>query len=103
MNNIILTVMRYLNNPESVSLEVLKSNAANAANAVNANASAINKAIADAAAVVFDAANAANTAANDVASVVIIADAGDAYWVNEYFKISGENKQTYINAIEAGK
>ena len=100
MNDIILTVMRYLNNPESVSLEVLKSNAANA---VNANASAINKAIADAAAVVFDAANAANTAANDAASVVIIADAGDAYWVNEYFKISGENKQTYINAIEAGK
>ena len=26
-------------------------------------------------------------------------DADDAYWFNEYFKLSGENKQDYIDAI----
>ncbi len=52
----------------------------------------------------YDAKNAAYAAAADAAAYAYAAkdaakDAADAYSLNEYFKLSGENKQDYIDAI----
>jgi hypothetical protein len=97
MNEHILLVMKYLDDKNSVSKQELKenANAANAAAYAAAYADAV--AYADAAA---DAA-AANAAASAVADAV--ADAVAEKWINRYFDHTKEDKQTYIDAINAGK
>ena len=105
MNKHILFVMRNLDNPELFTREQkednrkssLTANAAAAADAAAANAADANAAYAAYAAA--DAADAANAYAAYAA-----ADAADAanaeYWVNLFFKKSGEDKQTYIDEVE---
>jgi hypothetical protein len=87
MNEHILLVMKYLDDKNSVSKQELKENA-NAA-----NAAAYAAAYADAVA--------ANAAASAVADAV--ADAVAEKWINRYFDHTKEDKQTYIDAINAGK
>ncbi len=80
MNKYILTVIDNILNPGKYTQENLDKNAAYAAK------NAAYAAAADAAAYAY--------AAKDAAK-----DAADAYSLNEYFKLSGENKQDYIDAI----
>jgi len=77
LNKCILLVMKWLDDPESVSKDELAENrkAANAADAYAADAAASSAATASSA----------------------------EKWVNKYFERTGENKQDYIDAIEASK
>jgi hypothetical protein len=78
MNKNILLVMKWLKNPESVSQEELYANRKSA----------------DAAAAYWAAAANADYYADAAA------DAADAtYWIDEYFKSTGEDKQTYIDKL----
>jgi hypothetical protein len=83
MNEHILLVMKYLDDKNSVSKQELKENANAAAyadTAANANANA-------------------NAAAYANADAVTVAEK----WINRYFDHTKEDKQTYIDAINAGK
>ena len=89
LNKCILLVMKWLDNKDSVSKDELLENrkaAYASANTVSTNAAYA----ADC------AASCADDCADDCAAYA-------GYWVNEYFVRSGENKQDYIDAIEAGK
>lgn len=90
MNNIILTVMRYLDNPESVSEEEHDSNVVYA-NSASASASAVAAAIA--AVAVVCASYAADAAANGNYPAA-------NKWVENYFKRSGEDKGVYYEAVK---
>jgi len=81
MNSAIYLTLKKLNNPESVS----KSELEKAANAVFANA-------VDNYTAVYLAVYAASDAAKDKPESA-------KYWVNKYFKETGESKQDYLNAI----
>jgi len=86
MNEYILKVMRYLDNPELFSVEEMMENAVDAVDAAEAAAYA-------------DATYAyAANAANAYADCAYTAKA--KHWINEYFKESGQNKQYYINEVE---
>ena len=78
MNPHILFVIDHLANPEKYTLDELKSSRESAWAAYHAS----RKSAAYAAAATVDAATATTT-----------------YWINEYFNITGENKQDYIDAI----
>lgn len=87
MNNIILTVMRYLDNPKSVSEKEHDSNMVYANSVVipcDFGSAATTKAIASAAAAA--AANGNYPTANK--------------WVEEYFTRSGEDKGVYYEAVK---
>ncbi len=88
MNNIILTVMRYLDNPESVSEAEHSSNVAAAAAAASLWFDA-----ADASACADYAADAANAAANGNYPTA-------NKWVEKYFTRSGEGKSVYHEAVK---
>jgi hypothetical protein len=88
MNKHILLVMKWLNDSESVTQEELEANfesayAAYAAAAYSAAAEFTARAAASHA-----AASHADDAATDA-----------SYWIDEYFKSTGEDKQTYIDAL----
>ena len=102
MNNIILTVIKRLDNPDSVSLEQLRANAAHAASVITYAAAPCDASAhaAYAASALVYAASAIAYAA-DAADAAYIVAASDA--VSKYFNITGEDKQTYIDAIEVGK
>tara|TARA_B100001105_G_scaffold251623_1_gene241697 strand:- start:1571 stop:2146 length:576 start_codon:yes stop_codon:yes gene_type:complete len=86
MNKHILLVMKWLKNPDSVSKGENKSNATAAAAAyVSAYVSAA-------------AAAAAADAAADAAYDDNAADSD--YWVNEFFKVTGEKRDDYEKALE---
>jgi hypothetical protein len=106
MNEHILLVMKYLDDKNSVSKQELKENA-NDANAAYAFAFAANAfadaAAADAAADAADAAAAAADAADAADAAANAADAVAEKWINRYFDHTKEDKQTYIDAINAGK
>jgi hypothetical protein len=70
MNKHILLVMKWLNDSESVTQEELEANFESA----------------------YAASHAAASHADDAAT-----DA--SYWIDEYFKSTGEDKQTYIDAL----
>jgi hypothetical protein len=91
--------MKYLDDKNSVSKQELKESA-NAANAAYAVADAAAAVAADAAA--NAAAYAANAAAN-AANAAYAAYAVAEKWINRYFDHTKEDKQTYIDAINAGK
>jgi hypothetical protein len=84
MNKRTLLVMKWLNNPESVSQLELEENARDAAYWA-----------ADTSVSVDYAAWAAWAAAYAASA----ASAAATYWVNEYFESTGENKQTYIDSL----
>jgi hypothetical protein len=86
MNKHILFVMKWLNNPESVSQEELYANKESVSYAV----SYADWAAYSAAAYAYWAADWSAYSADAAAA---------AYWVDEYFKITGEYKQTYIDAL----
>ncbi len=89
MNNIILTVMRYLDNPESVSEEEHTSNVAYASAAVVVAYTSASVAAASAS-VAVDAADAAANGNYPTANK----------WVEEYFTRSGEDKGVYYEAVK---
>jgi hypothetical protein len=80
MNEHILLVMKWLNDAESVSREELESNYESAYYAYYG----------------ADADWAAYRAAYRAA---YYASADTTYWVNEYFKVTGEDKQIYIDKL----
>ena len=125
MNKHILMAMDSLANPEKYTFEQLRENrddayadnADNAAYAALAATDAIAANYADAAAnaayaalaatdaIAANYADAAAYAAVDAAyTVAVYANAADNadYWLNRYFKYSGENKQDYIDEINKG-
>jgi hypothetical protein len=83
MNKHILLVMKWLNNKESVSQKELEANRDGASDAVDYDA--------DCAA--YGAYNAAACAAYGAYNAAACAAA--AYWVDKYFKQTGENKEEY--------
>jgi hypothetical protein len=86
MNKHILLVMKWLKNPEFVSQEELEENDAYCS--------------ARSAAACHDAAYwAAAARADDYDYDYDVAVAAASFWVDEYFKITGEDKQTYIDAL----
>ena len=85
MNKHILFVMRSLDNPELFTQEEKEVNRKSANTAYAANTAAAASVYAAAAVA------AANSAANSAAFT--------EYWVNKFFKRSGEDKQTYIDEI----
>jgi hypothetical protein len=89
MNKHILLVMKWLNNPETVSQEELEAN-------FEAAYAAYSAAAYSAAAAEFTARAAASHAS---ASHDDDAATDAAFWVDEYFKVTGEDKQTYIDAL----
>jgi hypothetical protein len=89
MNKHILLVMKWLNNHETVTQEELD------ANKQSARAAAAAGAAADAAAWAAWAAWAAARAAYSAAAWAARA----AFWVDEYFEITGEDKQIYIDKL----
>jgi len=90
LNKHIFMVMKWLDDPKSVSQEEREENSKAAAAAAAA-----------AAAYAFSAFSAFSAAA---AAAAFGANAGEAEkWVNKYFERTGENKQDYIDAIEADK
>jgi hypothetical protein len=82
MNKNILLVMKWLKNPETLTQEELEENAdyAYADYAYAAYAAYVDYRAADYAAAYADAAAA-------------------AYWVDRYFQITGEDRQTYIDKL----
>jgi hypothetical protein len=84
MNKHILLVMKYLDDKNSVSKQELKENADDAV----ANAAAN---------------DAATYAAYAVANAAAANAANAEKWINSYFDHTEEDKQTYIDAINAGK
>jgi hypothetical protein len=111
MNKNILLVMKWLKNPETVTQEELEDNFEAARSAVNAARSAVN-----AANRAVNAANRADYAAYSASyaaySASYSAAAGEAaysaageaatrasYWIDEYFKSTGEDKKTYIDTL----
>jgi len=111
MNRFILTVQGYLLYPENYTKEQLEQNYRDAAYAADAAwASAYSAAYYAAYSAAYYSAyyGAANPDANFAA--VNAADAAHngasytaEYWLNEYFEITGENRQDYIDAINEGK
>ncbi len=111
MNKFILTVQGYLLYPENYTNEQLEQNYIDAVNAADAAwASAYSAAYCAAYSSAYYGAyyGAANPDANFAA--VNAADAahnGDSYtveyWLNEYFEITDENRQDYIDAINGGE
>jgi len=77
--------MRYIDNKELFSVEEMRENDTEAYAAAEAAEAAADATYADATYADADYAHAANIA---------------KYWANEYFKISGENKQDYINEVK---
>jgi uncharacterized FlgJ-related protein len=77
MNKHILLVMKWLNNPESVSQEELDANRESAYDAYRS---------------VRSACWAASAAEDDDSAAA-------SHWVDKYFGRSGENKQTYIDKL----
>ena len=88
MNKHILFVIDHLANPNKYTQEQLKDNAYDAYDAWDAAVAAFADDDDDAFAA-FSTAGAAATATADAAS----------YWVDEYFKRSGENKDDYIKEL----
>ena len=111
MNTIILDCMKWLNNSESVSQEKLRKNvavayaaaAADAADADDVDVVSVVDAYATAATyyAAYAACYADYYAAYDYAYVA--ARERCRNWVDTYYKRSGENKQDYIDEIEATK
>jgi hypothetical protein len=105
MNNAIYLSMKWLDNPESVIQEERDKNKKEAkaydVKAYLDYSSAIEACVTNASSTsVIDATYAAFAAASAAAEN----DPRSAkYWITEYFKYSGENKQDYINAIEEEK
>ena len=101
MNNHIYKVIKWVENPESVSQEERGKNKEEAAAAYDAvlDSYAANY---DAYSAVFDA-----NASYAAYSAAYFADDNDkeaaSRWVNNYFEETRENKQDYINAIGAEK
>ena len=84
-NKHILLVMKWLDNPESVTQEELKAN--------------YKAASAD-----FFTAHAADITVTDILAAAALAAgattaAGAKYWVNRYFELTGENRKDYENAL----
>ncbi len=107
MNKHILLVMKYLKDPKSVSQEELGENSKSAGYADYFAYDAYYAVVYDAAydaAYYADAANA--NAAADAAYYAADADVADAdvadaaHWVDKYFEHTGEDKQTYLDALE---
>ena len=99
MNKHIYKVIKWLENPESVSQEERDKNKEEAS---------------DAAADAADAAYSASVAFYDAAYAAACADAAAAAaaenkpeeatrWVNKYLQVTGKNKQDYLDAIEGEK
>ena len=88
MNIFILKAMQYLDNPGLFTKDEMWENAAAADAAIDAGVDY----------------NAADTAADvAVATADVFYDADYDYanhWLDEYFKITGEDKQNYINEVE---
>ena len=84
MNIFILKTMRYLDNPELFTVAEMKKNASDSHAAL-------------AAAV---AAHAAAYAAYAVAADAAADATRTKRWLDKYFKVTGENKQNYINEVE---
>ena len=90
MNKHILLVMKWLDNPESVSQEELKANRKSAAYAAYYTADAA-----------YRAAHNAYWAAYYTADADAVWDATDAqHWVDIYFERTGENKADYIKELK---
>ena len=97
MNIFILKTMRYLDNPELFTVAEMKKNASDA-DAAAANAAA-------AAAYAAVAAYYADAGAADADAYAAYDDAAAAAvrtkrWLDKYFKVTGEDKQDYINEVE---
>jgi hypothetical protein len=97
MNKNILLVMKWLKNPETVTQEELEDNFEAARSAVNAANRAVNAANrADYAAYSASYSAAAGEAAYSAAGE---AATRASYWIDEYFKSTGEDKKTYIDTL----
>jgi hypothetical protein len=97
MNKNILLVMKWLKNPETVTQEELEDNFEAANRAVNAANRAVNAANrADYAAYSASYSAAAGEAAYSAAGE---AATRASYWIDEYFKSTGEDKKTYIDTL----
>lgn len=81
----------------------LRRNVADAADAYAAAAYAACTFDAAAAAAAYAASKYAVFSAYDSIYSANYASASAEHWLNEYFEITGENKQDYIDAIEANK
>ena len=94
MNKIILTVQGYLLYPENYTEQQLKENHYAAISYLNDNPT-------DPAHIAVYAAAIDTYATYDANSVWTDDDATQAgeYWLNEYFKLTGENRQDYIDEI----
>tara|TARA_R110000851_G_scaffold326769_1_gene495728 strand:+ start:374 stop:652 length:279 start_codon:yes stop_codon:yes gene_type:complete len=90
MNEHILFVIDHLANPDKYTQEELDANRKSAYDAADA-------AVCDAAA--YATRNAAYWAAYYAASAASAAAYSASHWVAEYFKITGEDKQTYIDKL----
>ena len=100
MNEFILKTMRSLDDPELFTVSEMRRNAEAAA--INFIAIDTITAVADAAdAAAYYARNAARAYADYVTGAIYVAAVLDAsQWLERYFKLSGENKQLYINEVE---
>tara|TARA_R110000751_G_scaffold20372_2_gene59712 strand:+ start:2539 stop:2814 length:276 start_codon:yes stop_codon:yes gene_type:complete len=88
MNIFVLKAMRYLDNPELFTKDEMWENATAADAAIGAD-------------VDYDAADTAADVAADAFHAADCADFADYdYWIDEYFKKTGEDRQTYINEVE---
>jgi hypothetical protein len=85
MNKHILLVMKWLKNPESVSQEELDANRESAYDA--------NREFA------YDTYRSARSAYAAYWAAYWAATASASHWVNEYFKVTGEDKQIYIDKL----
>tara|TARA_R110000851_G_scaffold23315_3_gene68355 strand:+ start:330 stop:647 length:318 start_codon:yes stop_codon:yes gene_type:complete len=102
MNIFILKDMRYLDNPELFTVAEMRENATDAyATYSFATASAVDYVAATAAAYAFAATSTTDSCADSVAATTYDADYDYTnYWIDEYFKITGEDRQLYINEVE---
>ena len=87
MNIFILKAMRYLDNPELFTRDEMRENASDADAAIGAD-------------VDYDAADTAADVAADAFHDDEYATAYADYGLDKYFRITGEDRQTYINEVE---
>lgn len=97
MNEHILKVMVWLKNPNFYSQEVMQKNDDAAYSAADVSYYAAADSVAAFAAAVFAAVFAANAAVTYAAA----ASAADraSYWVNKFFKLSGDDRQQYEQEV----
>jgi hypothetical protein len=96
MNEHILLVMKWLNDAESVSREELESNYESAYYAYQ---SAYYVDAYESAYYAYYGADADWAAYRAAYRAAYYASADTTYWVNEYFKVTGEDKQIYIDKL----